>query len=67
MATLTIEKKPRSDKYLVEIDTQDWERISRDLKMYNPKFLKSIEQSEREIILGKTRRLRSLRDLRTRT
>ena len=67
MATLTIEKKPRSGKYLVEVDVQDWERISRDLKMYNPEFLKSIDQSEREIALGKTKRLRSLRDLRSRS
>ena len=64
MATLTIEKKPHSDKYLVEVDTRDWERISGELGFYNPDFVKSLDKSEREISQKKTKRLKSLHDLR---
>lgn len=67
MATLTIEKKPRSDKYVVELDVQAWERIGAELGFYNPDFIKSLERSEQEIALGKTKRLKSLRDLRRRS
>lgn len=67
MATLTIEKKPRSGKYIVEIDVRAWERIGAELGLYNHDFIKSLERSELEIALGKTKRLKSFRDLRRRS
>lgn len=63
-ATLTISRAPSPRKLRIEIDVEQWERIADALGLYQPRFLKSLKQSEREIREGKIRKLRSLKDLR---
>ena len=48
----------------VEIDLDQWEKLQDALKLYQPSFLKSLEQSLKESHQGKVRRLKSLRELR---
>jgi hypothetical protein len=66
MATITVEKKPKSKRIVVEIDADKLERLAASLGLFSSSFLDSIARSEKEIALGKTARLRRLRDLRCR-
>lgn len=61
---LTIRPRMRGRKFMVEFDRDRMERLAADLGLFRPEFLASLERAEREIARGKTRRLRSLRDLR---
>ncbi len=65
MATITVERKPKSKRIIVEIDADKLERLAASLGLPSPGFLHSIARSEKDITLGKTRRLRSLRELRS--
>ena len=64
MATITLATKPKSKRIIVEIDADRLERLAASLCLFSRSFLDSISRSEEEIALGKTRRLRSLRELR---
>jgi hypothetical protein len=66
MATITVERKPKSKRIIVEIDADRLERLAASLGLFSASFLGSISRSEKEIALGKTTRLRSLRELRRR-
>ena len=66
MATITVERRPRSKRIIVEIDADKLERLAASLGLPSPSFLDSISRSEKEIALGKISPLRSLRDLRRR-
>jgi len=64
MATITLAAKPKSKRIIVEIDADRLERLAASLGLLSRGFLDSISRSEEEISLGKTKRLRSLRELR---
>jgi len=66
MATITVERKPKSKRITLEIDAERLERLAASLGLVSPSFLDSVSRSEKEIALGKTKRLRSLRELRRR-
>jgi len=66
MAANTVGRKPHSRRIVVEIDADKLERLAASLGLLSPSFLDSISRSEEEIALGKTKRLRSLRELRRR-
>jgi hypothetical protein len=66
MATITVERKPKSRRILVEIDADKLERLASSLGLFSSSFVDSVSRSEEEIALGKTKRLRSLRELRRR-
>ncbi len=66
MATITVVRKPKSKRIIVEIDADKLERLAASLGLFSSSFLDSISRSEREIALGKTKRLRDLRELRRR-
>jgi len=66
MATITIERKPKSKRIIVEIDADKLERLAASLGLFSSSFLDSMSRSEEEIALGKTKRLRNLRELRRR-
>jgi hypothetical protein len=66
MATITVERKPKSKRIIVEIDADKLERLAASLGLFSSSFLDSISRSEKEIALGKTKRLRDLRELRRR-
>jgi hypothetical protein len=66
MATITVERKPKSRRVAIEIDADGLERLAASLGLFSSNFLKSLSRSESEIALGKTKRLRRLRDLRRR-
>lgn len=66
MATITVERKPKSNRVIVEIDADRLERLAASLGLFSSGFLKSLSRSEKEIGLGKTKRLYSLRELRCR-
>ena len=66
MATITVERKPKSKRIIVEIDADKLERLAASLGLFSSSFLDSMSRSEKEIALGKTKRLRNLRELRRR-
>lgn len=66
MATITVERKPKSQRVIVEIDAEKLERLAATLCLFNEEFLHSLSRSERDIALGRRKRLRTLRELRRR-
>jgi hypothetical protein len=66
VATITLERKPKSKLIIVEIDADKLERLAASLGLFSSSLLGSISRSEREIALRKTKRLRDLRELRRR-
>lgn len=67
MATLTLTVKPRLKKpatMLVEIDADQFERLAASLGLFNPDFLKSIARAEHDYRAGRTRKIRSFKELR---
>jgi hypothetical protein len=66
MATITVERKPKSKRIIVEIDADKLERLAASLGLFSSSLVDSISSSEKEIALGKTKRLRNLRELRRR-
>ncbi len=51
-------------KKIVEFDVDQFERLAAALGMFNPGFVKSLKESEKDYKEGRYSKLRSLRDLR---
>lgn len=63
---LTINLPTKQSKNIrIEINPDQFERLAADLGFFQKEFLESVTRAEREITQGKTKRLRSLRDLRS--
>ena len=63
---ISVTKKTRARKstFIVEFDADRFERIAAALGMFSDDFLESLDRSEKEIKLGKYKKLKSLKDLR---
>lgn len=57
-------KNPISKKYSVSVDLSVLERIAGSLGLFQPKFLKDIGESMREMKSGKFVKAKSLKDFR---
>ena len=64
MATITLRARPKSKRVIVEIDADRLERLAASLGLLSQSFQDSISRAEEEIAHRKTKRLRSLRELR---
>ena len=62
--TVTIRKTSGGKKILVELDADKFERLASNLGLYNPDFVRSVERAERDFRAGRTREIKSLRELR---
>ena len=63
-STITIKASPKqSRKFIVEIDLNKLEKLAATLGLFNPDFLKSLDQAERECRAGKIKKIKSLKDL----
>jgi len=65
MAALTLNIKPRktSGKILIELDARKFEQLAANFGFFNPDFLKSLSQAEKDYTVGRVRKIKSLRDL----
>jgi len=63
---ISVTKKTSAQKstFTVEFDADRFERIAAALGMFSDGFLESLDRSEKEIKLGKYKKLKSLKDLR---
>ena len=66
MATITVERKAKSKRVVVEIDADKLERLAASLGLFSSSFLNSVSRSEKETALHKSKRLHNLRELRGR-
>ena len=67
MALLNITIRSRvsgSQKVLVEMDAEKFEKLAADLGLFNPDFVKSIERAEGDYRKGRVSRIKTLRELR---
>jgi len=67
MSSLTITVKPKTDngkRVLVEMDAERFERLAANLGFFNPEFLKSLNRAENDIKTGRTKKIKSLKELR---
>lgn len=68
MNMLTLTMSPlikRARKVRVEFDAERFERLAAGLGFFSSQFVASVDRAEKEIAEGKTKRLRSLKDLRS--
>jgi len=56
--------KNRSHKAVVEFDIEQFEKLAGIFGLFNPEFLKDLEESEKDYKSGRVKKLRSLKDLR---
>ncbi|MFQ6049879.1 MAG: hypothetical protein ACE5J0_02460 [Candidatus Paceibacterales bacterium] len=63
-SNLKITIKPKTKKFLVEIDAERLERLAAGLGLFSPDFLKSLDRAEKDYKAGRTRKIKSLKDLR---
>ncbi len=61
--TITKKQRSRTTTFMVEFDADRFERVAAALGMFSDEFLASIKQSEKEIKSGKTKAIKSLRDI----
>lgn len=63
MPTMTILKKPGTEKINIEIDVNRWEKIADALGFYKKSFLKTLAKSIKESKTGRVRKVKSLSEL----
>ncbi len=67
-SSLTINIRPKSvktsEKVIIEMDVNRFERLAADFGFFNRELLESLERAERQVSQKKIKRLHSLRDLR---
>jgi hypothetical protein len=70
MASLVVKIKPKSSskprKFQIELDADKFERLAADFGMFNPDFVKSLERAEIDYRAGRTKKIVSLKQLRSR-
>lgn len=62
-AQFIVRTEPKKQNFSVKIDAAAFERMAANFGMFNPDFLKSIDQAEREYRAGKVRRVHSLAEI----
>jgi hypothetical protein len=62
--TITKNSKGNKSTFTMKFDSDRFERVAAALGMVSKECLASIAQSEKEIKAGKTRKIKSLRELR---
>jgi hypothetical protein len=66
MKSLTVTMKPivaGSRKIRIEVDADKFERLAADFGLFNPDFLRSLDQAEKDARTGRIKKIASLRDL----
>lgn len=67
MASLSVtikSSKKAGRKFVIEMDAERFEKLAASLGLFNPEFIKSLEQSERDWQAGRSRKVKSLKELR---
>lgn len=67
MASLTVTIKPRinhSQKILVEMDAEKFERLAANLGFFSSEFINSLNQAEKDYKAGRVKKIKSLKELR---
>jgi hypothetical protein len=62
---ITIKARNGSRKVLVEIDANRFERLAANLGFFSQDFLKSLDRAEQDYTAGRIRKVRSLKNLRS--
>jgi len=69
MASLLVKIKPKNSsktrKFQIELDAEKFERMAANFGLFNPDFVKSIERAEADYRAGRTKKITSLKQLRT--
>ena len=55
---------PHSQKMLIELDAEKFERLVANFGFFSPEFLKSLKRAEKDFRAGRVSKLKSLKDLR---
>ena len=70
MVSLKVKIKSRatysSRKFQIEVDADRFEKLAADFGLFNPAFLRSLETADRDHKAGRVKKLKSLRQLRSR-
>jgi len=64
MASLTVKVKDKSsNKLLLELNSNNFERLLADFGFFSSDFLKSIDKAEKDYKTGKVKKIKSLQEL----
>jgi len=61
---IKIKKDKRSKRMTIEIDADKFQKLAELFGQFNPEFIKSLKESEKDYREGKFSKLKSLKDLR---
>ncbi|MGZ8842226.1 MAG: hypothetical protein ACXW18_01105 [Pyrinomonadaceae bacterium] len=64
MVTLELTIKKKNNRVLVEMDAERFEKLAADFGFFGEDFLKSLDRAERDLKAGRTRTVKSLKELR---
>ena len=62
-AQFIVRTEPKKQNFSVKLDVSAFERMAANFGMFNPDFLKSVDQAEEEYQKGKFRRVHSLGEI----
>ena len=62
---ITIKSIPKHPKkILIEMDATKFEKLASNFGFFNPDFVKSLDNAEKDYKAGRTKKIKSLRELR---
>jgi len=68
MSTLTVQIRSRatskSRKFQIELDVDKFERLAASFGLFNPDFLSSLDQADKDYKRGRVKKIKSLKQLR---
>lgn len=63
MVSLAISITPTKEKVLLELDAVKFERLAASFGFFNSEFVDSIAKAEKDFRSGRTKKIKSLKDL----
>ena len=64
MAPLAISLTPAKQKFILELNAHQFERLAANFGFFSDSFIRSLEQAEKDYRAGRVKKISSLRDLR---
>lgn len=60
---IKVDNNKKERRFLVDLDAEKFERLAASFGFFNARFLKSLDKAEKDIKKGKTKKIKSLKDL----
>ena len=62
---LTIQQTKQKQKIVIEMNADKFEKLAATFGFFNPEFVKSLDRAEKDYKTGRTKKIKSLKELRS--